>query len=103
MGGKDERARARAEHRRLGEEIAGHDRAYYQNDAPVISDADYDALRRRYEALERQFPELADEDSLSRKVGAAPAEKFAKVTETLRARFRSTDCTNSIFSTGPEI
>jgi DNA ligase (NAD+) len=79
MTRKDELARARDEHRKLGDEIAGHDRAYYQNDAPVISDADYDVLRRRYEALEGQFPELADEDSLSRKVGAAPAEKFAKV------------------------
>ncbi|HUO55310.1 MAG TPA: NAD-dependent DNA ligase LigA [Rhodoblastus sp.] len=72
-------AAARAEHEKLGEQIAVHDRAYYQNDAPVISDADYDALRRRYEALEKQFPELVDENSLSKKVGAAPAEKFAKV------------------------
>jgi DNA ligase (NAD+) len=70
---------ARAEHQKLGEEIAAHDRAYYQQDAPVISDAEYDSLRRRYEALEKEFPELADEGSLSRKVGAAPAEKFAKV------------------------
>jgi DNA ligase (NAD+) len=79
MTRKDELARAREEHRKLGEEIAGHDRAYYQNDAPVVSDADYDALRRRYEALEAQFPALVDENSLSRKVGAAPAEKFAKI------------------------
>ena len=70
---------ARAEHRKLGEEIAAHDRAYYQQDAPVVSDAEYDALRRRYEALEKLFPQLADEESLSRKVGAAPAEKFAKI------------------------
>ena len=80
MKKSDDAARARAEHKKLGEEIAAHDRAYYQEDAPVVSDADYDALRRRYEALEQQFPELAGEDSLSRKVGAAPAEKFAKVT-----------------------
>ena len=70
---------ARAEHARLGEEIAAHDRRYYQDDAPTISDADYDALRRRYEALEARFPELATQQSLTRKVGAAPAEKFAKV------------------------
>jgi DNA ligase (NAD+) len=70
---------ARVEHARLGEEIAAHDRRYYQDDAPTISDADYDALRRRYEALEAQFPELATRESLTRKVGAAPAEKFAKV------------------------
>ncbi|WP_298354962.1 NAD-dependent DNA ligase LigA [Rhodoblastus sp.] len=79
MKKSDDLARASAEHKRLGEEIAAHDRAYYQEDAPVVSDAEYDALRRRYEALEKQFPELADEGSLSRKVGAAPAEKFAKV------------------------
>ena len=70
---------AAAEHARLGEEIAEHDRRYYQQDAPTISDADYDALRRRYEALEARFPELATPESLTRKVGAAPAEKFAKI------------------------
>ena len=48
-------------------------------DAPTISDAEYDALRRRYTALEEAFPELADADSANRKVGAAPSEKFAKV------------------------
>jgi DNA ligase (NAD+) len=70
---------ARAEHARLGEEILAHDRRYYQDDAPTISDADYDALRQRYEALEQAFPELASPESLTRKVGAAPAEKFAKI------------------------
>ena len=70
---------ARAEHARLGEEIAAHDRRYYQDDAPTISDADYDALRRRYEALEAEFPRLATKESLTGKVGAAPAEKFAKL------------------------
>ncbi len=72
-------ALARAEHARLGAEIAGHDKRYYQEDAPSVSDAEYDDLRRRYQALEAAFPELADSNSLSRKVGAAPAEKFAKV------------------------
>jgi len=72
-------AMARAEHARLGAEIAEHDKRYYQEDAPSVSDAEYDDLRRRYLALEAAFPELADADSLSRKVGAAPAEKFAKV------------------------
>jgi DNA ligase (NAD+) len=80
MTKKDELAQAREQHAQLGEEIAAHDRAYYQDDAPKISDADYDALRRRYEALEAQFPQLSDEKSLSKKVGAAPAEKFAKIT-----------------------
>jgi DNA ligase (NAD+) len=69
----------REEHVRLGAEIAEHDRRYHGEDAPTISDADYDALRRRYEALEQAHPELADLESVSRKVGAAPSEKFAKV------------------------
>jgi len=70
---------ARAEHARLGEEIAEHDRRYYQDDAPTVSDADYDALRRRYEALEAEFPDLVTPDSLTQKVGTAPSEKFSKV------------------------
>ena len=69
---------ARAEHARLGAEIAEHDRRYHGEDAPIISDADYDALRRRYDELEAKFPALADGKSLSRKVGAASSEKFAK-------------------------
>ncbi|HKN27933.1 MAG TPA: NAD-dependent DNA ligase LigA [Roseiarcus sp.] len=70
---------ARAEHARLGAEIAAHDRRYHGEDAPTISDADYDELRRRYTALEAGFPELADAGSANRKVGAPPSEKFAKV------------------------
>ena len=69
---------ARAAHTLLGAEIAEHDRRYYQDDAPTISDSDYDALRRRYEALEAAFPELHAAESLTRKVGAAPSQKFAK-------------------------
>ncbi|MGJ0621372.1 MAG: NAD-dependent DNA ligase LigA [Methylocystis sp.] len=70
---------ARAEHARLGAEIAEHDDRYYREDAPTVSDAAYDALRRRYEALEKAFPELATAQSLTKKVGARPSEKFAKV------------------------
>jgi len=70
---------ARAEHARLHKEIAAHDRRYYQEDAPTISDAEYDALRLRYEELERAFPELATAQSLTKQVGAKPSEKFAKV------------------------
>ncbi|WP_428031278.1 NAD-dependent DNA ligase LigA [Ancylobacter sp.] len=70
---------AAAAHAKLADEIAGHDRRYYQDDAPTVSDADYDVLRRRYEAIEAQFPELRGMDSLSDKVGAAPSAKFAKV------------------------
>jgi DNA ligase (NAD+) len=72
-------AQARREHARLGVEIGAHDRRYYAEDAPTVSDADYDALRRRYEAIEAAFPEFATPDSLTKKVGAAPSEKFAKV------------------------
>src|SRR5277367_5729608 len=72
-------AKARAEHARLGAEIAEHDRRYHGEDQPTISDAEYDELRRRYTALEAAFPELAGGDSENRKVGATPSEKFAKV------------------------
>jgi DNA ligase (NAD+) len=72
-------AQARIEHQRLGAEIARDDERYYREDAPTISDAEYDAMRRRYEALEREFPELATKESLSEHVGAAPSAKFAKV------------------------
>ena len=54
-------------------------RAYYQDDAPEITDADYDALKRRYLEIEAAYPELRRADSLSERVGAAPAEGFAKV------------------------
>ena len=70
---------ARAEHARLGAELAEHDRRYHGEDAPIVSDAEYDALRRRYEALEAAHPSLAGATSLSRKVGAPANEKFAKV------------------------
>ena len=64
----------------LAQEIASHDERYYQDDAPTISDADYDALRLRNAAIETRFPDLVRPDSPSGRVGAAPAEKFDKVT-----------------------
>ncbi|MEQ8824937.1 MAG: NAD-dependent DNA ligase LigA [Filomicrobium sp.] len=70
---------AKAELVRLAAEIARHDAAYYQDDAPQISDAEYDQLRQRNDAIEARFPNLVREDSPSRKVGAAPAEGFGKV------------------------
>jgi DNA ligase (NAD+) len=70
---------AKAEHTRLEVEIAEHDRRYYQDDAPTVSDAAYDALRQRYNAIEARFPDLRTPDSLSRHVGATPSARFAKV------------------------
>ena len=64
---------------RLAGEIARHDRAYYQKDAPLVSDAEYDALRQRNDAIEARFPNLARRDSPNRRVGALPAGGFAKV------------------------
>lgn len=68
---------AEIEHQRLAEEIAEHDRRYHGEDAPVISDADYDALRQRLAAIEAAFPHLGAKASVA--VGAAPSTKFAKV------------------------
>ncbi len=68
-----------AEYRALVAEIAEHDRRYHTEDAPAISDGDYDRLRRRLEALEAEHPEFVEETSPSERVGAKPSEKFAKV------------------------
>ena len=70
---------AEAELARLAEEIAAHDAAYYQQDAPLVSDGEYDALRRRNEEIEARFPELKRSDSPSERVGAAPTSAFGKV------------------------
>lgn len=70
---------AASELKRLAQEIAEHDRRYHGEDAPIITDAEYDALTRRNLAIEQQFPYLVREDSPSRRVGAPPAEGFAKV------------------------
>src|SRR6202521_3248922 len=74
---------AAAELARLAAEIAHHDQLYYAKDAPEISDAAYDELHRRNTAIEARFPELIRADSPSRRVGAAPAAGFAKVTHRL--------------------
>jgi len=73
------RARAAAELKRLAAEIARHDRLYFQESDPVISDAAYDALRQRNDAIEARFPDLVRPDSPSRRLGAAPSGGFAKV------------------------
>jgi DNA ligase (NAD+) len=70
---------AAAELERLAHEIAEHDKRYYQEDAPTVSDAQYDALRQRNIAIEARFPELVREDSPSERVGAKPSGRFKKV------------------------
>src|SRR5262252_5259405 len=72
-------AEAEKELDRLAKEIARHDRKYHGEDAPTISDADYDALRRRNSEIEARFPLLVRPDSPSHRVGASVSAKFAKV------------------------
>jgi DNA ligase (NAD+) len=72
-------AAAEAELTRLAAEIAAHDRRYHQEDAPVISDAAYDALRRRHAAIAARFPTLGPGDDIAGRVGAPAAGRFGKV------------------------
>ncbi|MCK1295617.1 MULTISPECIES: NAD-dependent DNA ligase LigA [unclassified Bradyrhizobium] len=73
------KAQAKVEHMRLALEIEGHNERYYQDDAPTVTDAEYDALRQRFNAIEKRFPEFVSADSPSQKVGAAPSGRFKKV------------------------
>ncbi len=73
-------AEAAGELERLARELAAHDLAYHGADAPTVSDAEYDALKRRNAALEARFPALVRPDSPSLKVGARPSTQFAPVT-----------------------
>src|ERR1700680_4911489 len=73
------KAQAKVELMRLGLELEGHDKRYYQDDAPSVTDAEYDALRQRFNAIEKRFPEFVTPDSPSQKIGAAPSGKFKKV------------------------
>ena len=70
---------AEIDHKLLSKKIAEHDKRYYQEDKPSISDAEYDTLREQLEELENQYPELKSKESPSQKVGAAPSSKFDKV------------------------
>jgi DNA ligase (NAD+) len=72
-------AEAISELKRLASEIAHHDELYYREDAPEISDAEYDALRARNDEIEARFPHFVRDDSPSLRVGAAPVEAFGKV------------------------
>ena len=72
-------AEAALELKRLAAEIAHHDELYYRKDEPEISDAAYDGLRARNDAIEARFPHLVRDDSPSLRVGAAPVEAFGKV------------------------
>ncbi|SPH17966.1 DNA ligase [Defluviimonas aquaemixtae] len=81
---KLDRGTAAAEWARLAEAVARANRAYHTEDAPEISDADYDALKRRLVAIEARFPALAEAGSPTKEVGAAPSETFAKVRHAVR-------------------
>jgi DNA ligase (NAD+) len=72
-------AAARKRHAELAAEIETHDAAYYEEDAPTVSDAAYDELRKELLALEAKYPVLAGAASPSQNVGSAPSGKFAKV------------------------
>jgi len=76
-------AQAKTELKRLATEIAAHDKRYYQQDAPTVTDAEYDALRQRNAAIEARFPDLVRADSPSKRVGAAPTGKFKKLRHAL--------------------
>ncbi|MFP4449658.1 MAG: NAD-dependent DNA ligase LigA, partial [Rhodosalinus sp.] len=75
---------AAAELARLAAEIARADRAYHLEDAPEISDAEYDRLKRRNAEIEARFPDLKRADSPGERVGARPSETFAKVRHAVR-------------------
>jgi DNA ligase (NAD+) len=77
------KAQAKVELKRLALEIETHDRLYYQEDAPRISDAEYDALRQRLNAIEARFPDLVSGESPSQKIGATPSGRFRKVRHAL--------------------
>jgi DNA ligase (NAD+) len=77
--GKLTEKQAKAEYARLHEKLQEHDKRYYQDDKPTVTDAEYDALRKRYGDIEERFPDLKTLESLTQKVGVAPTGRFAKI------------------------
>ncbi len=75
--------KATARHAELVREINHHSRLYYTQDAPQISDHDYDALMQELLTLEAEFPELLSPDSPSQRVGAEPLAEFSQITHEL--------------------
>jgi hypothetical protein len=97
-------AQAKSEHTRLEAEIAAHDRRYYQEDAPTVSDAEYDRLRQRYSAIESRFPQLRTATSLTQRVGAAPSACRCRcVTSTARSLPARRAATAMKAKTSPQI
>ncbi|MFJ9455170.1 NAD-dependent DNA ligase LigA [Kitasatospora sp. NPDC101447] len=78
-GWEDVPAEVRRRHAELAQEITDHRARYYEQDAPVVSDSEFDALMRELEALEAEHPALVTPDSPTQKVGGAPTELFAEV------------------------
>src|SRR3954452_25318449 len=71
---------------KLSEELRRHEHLYYVLDQPEITDAEYDALMRRLQALEAEHPELATPDSPTQRVGGTPAKDLAPVRHELPMR-----------------
>ncbi|WP_108482491.1 NAD-dependent DNA ligase LigA [Oceaniglobus ichthyenteri] len=78
------KAEAKRELARLADLLTAANAAYYQDDAPTLTDAEYDALKQRNAAIEARFPELKHSDSPTDQVGAAPADGFSKVAHRVR-------------------
>ncbi len=74
---------ARAQHDKLSQKIRTADHAYYHDDAPSLTDAQYDALRQELEQLEEKFPQLITQNSPTQTVGVAPNSSFTKVQHTI--------------------
>ncbi len=70
---------AKANHKKLSDQIAKADKAYYNDDSPIMDDAAYDKIRRELEALEEKHPDLIHDKSPTQTVGTAPSKGFAKI------------------------